>query len=96
MLMFCFVSESEGTENSAVPCDKILECIQACVHVANIDNIVEQKNNLVHLFNVVLAPELSWTGNGVLLNKFVVCLVNGPSLSFTFYNGSQNVGFFIN
>ncbi|XP_030455687.1 uncharacterized protein LOC115676805 isoform X2 [Syzygium oleosum] len=51
----------DGKDDSSVPREKVLDCVTSCIHVANIDDILEQKNNLKHLWIVSLSPELSWT-----------------------------------
>ncbi|XP_030522220.2 proteasome adapter and scaffold protein ECM29 isoform X2 [Rhodamnia argentea] len=54
-------SDYDGKEDSSVPLEKVLDCVTSCIHVAHIDDILEQKNNLNHLWIVSLSPELSWT-----------------------------------
>ncbi|XP_056162562.1 uncharacterized protein LOC130136561 [Syzygium oleosum] len=54
-------SDYDGKEDSSVPPEKVLDCVTSCIHVAYIDDILEKKNNLKHLWIVSLSPELSWT-----------------------------------
>lgn len=56
-------SDKDGKEGSSVPLEKVLDCVTSCIHVAHIDDILEQKYNLKHLWIVSLSPELSWTVN---------------------------------
>ncbi|XP_056161044.1 uncharacterized protein LOC115693959 [Syzygium oleosum] len=54
-------SDYDGKEDSSVPLEKVLDCVTSCIHLAYIDDILEKKNNLQHLWIVSLSPKLSWT-----------------------------------
>lgn len=56
-------TEADEKEDTSGPNEKIVDCITSCVHVARASDILgEQKNNLVHVFLVSLAPGIRWTG----------------------------------
>ncbi|KAM4096438.1 hypothetical protein ACJW30_08G104900 [Castanea mollissima] len=54
-------AESEATEDVSVPHEKILDCMTSCIHVAHINDIIEQKKNLLHIFITSLSPGSPWT-----------------------------------
>ncbi|KAF7850461.1 hypothetical protein BT93_L5473 [Corymbia citriodora subsp. variegata] len=54
-------SDYDGKEDSSVPLEKVLDCVTSCIHVAYIDDILKEKNNLKLLWIVSLSPEFSWT-----------------------------------
>ncbi|OWM69124.1 hypothetical protein CDL15_Pgr025311 [Punica granatum] len=54
-------AESDRAEEASVPYDKVLDCITACIHIASTNDILEKRDNLKHLFIIILSPELSWT-----------------------------------
>nr|XP_023924384.1 proteasome-associated protein ECM29 homolog [Quercus suber] len=54
-------TESEATEDVSVPHEKILDCMTSCIHVAHINDILEQKKNLLHIFITSLSPGSPWT-----------------------------------
>ncbi|KAK2971905.1 hypothetical protein RJ640_011686 [Escallonia rubra] len=48
-------------ENTYAPHDKIVDCITSCIHVARLSDILDQRQNVLHVFLVSLAPEITWT-----------------------------------
>ncbi|KAG2674643.1 hypothetical protein I3760_13G146600 [Carya illinoinensis] len=54
-------TESDEIEDISVPHEKILDCMTSCIRVAHINDIVEQQNNLVHVFITSLSPGSQWT-----------------------------------
>ncbi|KAF5447658.1 hypothetical protein F2P56_033192 [Juglans regia] len=54
-------TESDEIEDVSVPHEKILDCMTSCIRVAQINDIVEQQNNLVHVFITSLSPGSPWT-----------------------------------
>nr|CAN63508.1 hypothetical protein VITISV_029436 [Vitis vinifera] len=54
-------AESNEGEDISAPHDKILGCITSCIHVACVNDILEQKENLIHVFLVSLSPGFPWT-----------------------------------
>lgn len=54
-------AESNEGEDISAPHDKILGCMTSCIHVACVNDILEQKENLIHVFLVSLSPGFPWT-----------------------------------
>ncbi|KAK9274184.1 hypothetical protein L1049_018998 [Liquidambar formosana] len=54
-------AESDEVQDSSAPHDKILDCMTSCIHVAYVNDILEQKQNLMHVFLSLLLPGFSWT-----------------------------------
>ncbi|RZC83438.1 hypothetical protein C5167_046224 [Papaver somniferum] len=48
-------------EEVSAPLDKVLDCITSCISVAHLPDVLEQTKNLIHVFLVVLYPNLQWT-----------------------------------
>ncbi|KAI3837921.1 hypothetical protein MKX03_019436 [Papaver bracteatum] len=48
-------------EEVSAPLDKVLDCITSCISVAHLPDVLEQRKNLIHVFLVVLSPNLQWT-----------------------------------
>ncbi|CAK9147574.1 unnamed protein product [Ilex paraguariensis] len=53
--------EADVTEDFSASHDKIIECITSCIHVARLSDILEQQQNLVHVFLISLSPGFPWT-----------------------------------
>ncbi|XP_030959197.1 proteasome adapter and scaffold protein ECM29 [Quercus lobata] len=53
--------ESEAAEDVSIPHEKILDCMTSCIHVAHINDILEQKKNILHIFITSLSPGSPWT-----------------------------------
>jgi len=53
--------ESDNVD-PAVPLEKILGCVMSCIHVAHLNDIFEQKRNLMDLLLISLSPGFQWTG----------------------------------
>ncbi|GAV92306.1 hypothetical protein CFOL_v3_35686, partial [Cephalotus follicularis] len=56
-----FSAETDDVEPVSVPLDKILECMMSCIRVALVNDILDQENNLMHVFSVSLSPGFPWT-----------------------------------
>ncbi|GKU93498.1 hypothetical protein SLEP1_g7091 [Rubroshorea leprosula] len=54
-------AESDDIEDVSVPLDKVMNCITSCIHVARVNDILEQKKNLMHVLLSCLSPGLTWT-----------------------------------
>ncbi|XP_062082273.1 uncharacterized protein LOC133788708 [Humulus lupulus] len=54
-------SEKDDVDEVSFPNDKLLECVTSCIHIAQIDDILEQQDNLLHLLITSLSPGLPWT-----------------------------------
>ncbi|KAJ7013083.1 proteasome adapter and scaffold protein ECM29 [Populus alba x Populus x berolinensis] len=56
-------SDAAKTDNvdPAVPLEKILGCVMSCIHVAHLNDIFEQKKNLMDLLLISLSPGFQWT-----------------------------------
>ncbi|KAG5253924.1 proteasome adapter and scaffold protein [Salix suchowensis] len=56
-------SDAAKTDNvdPAVPLEKILGCVMSCVHMAHLNDIFEQKKNLMDLLLISLSPGFQWT-----------------------------------
>jgi proteasome component ECM29 len=55
-------AESDETKDVSVPHEKILDCVTSCIHVAHINDILEQQKDLMHVFITSLSPSSPWTG----------------------------------
>lgn len=55
-------AELDDTEEISIPHEKILDCLTTCIHVADINDILEQQEKLMHLFVTSLSPGFPWTG----------------------------------
>ncbi|KAF4378493.1 hypothetical protein G4B88_027553 [Cannabis sativa] len=54
-------SEKDDADEISFPNDKLLECVTSCIHVAQLTDILEQQDNLLHLLIMSLSPGLPWT-----------------------------------
>ncbi|XP_073141185.1 uncharacterized protein [Henckelia pumila] len=56
-------SDAEADEADSSPAihDKILICLTACIHVARIGDILEQRKSLIDLYSFSLSPSFPWT-----------------------------------
>ncbi|KAK9939418.1 hypothetical protein M0R45_016114 [Rubus argutus] len=54
-------AEEDQIEQVPVPHDKILDCMTACIHVANIKDTLEQRKNLMHVLTTALSSGFPWT-----------------------------------
>ncbi|XP_062171204.1 uncharacterized protein LOC133876988 [Alnus glutinosa] len=54
-------TESDETKDVSVPHEKILDCVTSCIHVAHINDILEQQKDLMHVFITSLSPSSPWT-----------------------------------
>lgn len=57
-----FFAEEDQIEQVPVPHEKILDCMTACIHVANIKDTLEQRKNLMHVLTTALSSGFPWTG----------------------------------
>lgn len=48
-------------EDISAPHDKVLDCITSCIHVARLNDILQQQENLVQVFLIFLSPGFPWT-----------------------------------
>ncbi|XP_024047567.1 proteasome-associated protein ECM29 homolog isoform X4 [Citrus clementina] len=53
--------EESADESVSAPLDKVLDCVLSCIHVAHVNDIIEQEKNLVQLFMISLSPGFPWT-----------------------------------
>ncbi|CAN1250182.1 Proteasome adapter and scaffold protein ECM29 [Linum perenne] len=53
-------AEPDDGEESSVPVDKVLSCIMSAVHVANVDDILQQRANLIQVLLVSFSPGFQW------------------------------------
>ncbi|GAY50906.1 hypothetical protein CUMW_130190 [Citrus unshiu] len=53
--------EESADESVSAPLDKVLDCVSSCIHVAHVNDIIEQEKNLVQLFMISLSPGFPWT-----------------------------------
>ncbi|KDO54734.1 hypothetical protein CISIN_1g003081mg [Citrus sinensis] len=53
--------EESADESVSAPLDKVLDCVSSCIHVAHVNDIIEQEKNLVQLFTISLSPGFPWT-----------------------------------
>ncbi|KDP43192.1 hypothetical protein JCGZ_22744 [Jatropha curcas] len=54
-------TESDDVEDSSAPLEKILGCVTSCIHVAHVNDILQQKNNLMNMLLISFSPGLQWT-----------------------------------
>ncbi|KAG6682548.1 hypothetical protein I3842_13G148300 [Carya illinoinensis] len=54
-------AKTDEIEDVSVPHETILDCMTSCIRVAHINDIVEQQNNLVHVFITSMSPGSPWT-----------------------------------
>ncbi|KAK6925530.1 Proteasome component Ecm29 [Dillenia turbinata] len=54
-------TDSDEVEDVPAPHDKVFNCITSCIHVANLSDIFEQQQNLVHAFLTFLSSGFSWS-----------------------------------
>lgn len=54
-------AEEDQIEQVPVPHEKILDCMTACIHVANIKDTLEQRKNLMHVLTTALSSGFPWT-----------------------------------
>lgn len=54
-------TEEESTEVVFVSLDKVVDCVTSCLHVALLPDVIEQKENLIHVFLCSLSPGFNWT-----------------------------------
>lgn len=55
------VKEEKDEKKDVVPHDKVMNCIQSCIRVAHVTDIIEQRQNLLHVLSISLAPSVLWT-----------------------------------
>lgn len=53
--------EESADESVSAPLDKVLDCMSSCIHVAHVNDIIEQEKNLVQVFMISLSPGFPWT-----------------------------------
>lgn len=53
---------SDKEEDNYVPRSKILDCITSCIHVALMNDVLQQKQNMMLLLSHALSSALPWTG----------------------------------
>uniref|UniRef100_A0A1D1XKS2 Proteasome-associated protein ECM29 n=1 Tax=Anthurium amnicola TaxID=1678845 RepID=A0A1D1XKS2_9ARAE len=51
----------DKSEDVAIPLDKVLDSITTGIHVAHLEDILEQGKSLIHVFLCALSPRFSWT-----------------------------------
>lgn len=54
-------ADAEEPKNSSPAVDKVVSCITACVHVARVNDILEQRRKLLDIFIFCLSPTCPWT-----------------------------------
>ncbi|PRQ32931.1 putative proteasome component Ecm29 [Rosa chinensis] len=54
-------ADEDQIEQVPVSHEKILDCMTACIHVANIKDILEQHKNLMQVLTTALSPGFPWT-----------------------------------
>ncbi|KAJ7960514.1 Proteasome-associated ECM29-like protein [Quillaja saponaria] len=54
-------TELDKIEDSFVPHDKVVDCLTASIHVAHINDIIEQQKKLMHVYIASLSPGHQWT-----------------------------------
>ncbi|XP_024030403.1 proteasome-associated protein ECM29 homolog [Morus notabilis] len=54
-------AELDDVQEISVPNDKVLECLISCIHVAHVNDILEQQENLLHLLITSLSSAFPWT-----------------------------------
>ncbi|XP_048499629.1 uncharacterized protein LOC104890118 isoform X2 [Beta vulgaris subsp. vulgaris] len=52
---------SDKEEDNYVPRSKILDCTASCINVAPLNDVLQQKQNLMLLLSHALSPALTWT-----------------------------------
>ncbi|XP_010521564.1 PREDICTED: proteasome-associated protein ECM29 homolog isoform X1 [Tarenaya hassleriana] len=54
-------TESDNVEEGYIPLDKIMDCFKSCINVANTDDILKRKADLVHILIISLSPGFPWS-----------------------------------
>ncbi|MED6172000.1 hypothetical protein PIB30_046082 [Stylosanthes scabra] len=54
-------TDSDSVEEIFVPHTKLVECLTSCIHVANINDILEKQESLMLMYAAFLSPEHKWT-----------------------------------
>lgn len=60
-LMTAGTGTEDSTEDISVPLDKVLDCVASCIHVAQLQNTLEQREKLIHVFLCSMSPGYNWT-----------------------------------
>jgi hypothetical protein len=79
-----FFAEEDQIEQVPVPHDKILDCMTACIHAANIKDTLEQRKNLMHVLTTALSSGFPWTGTLFWPTFFFFFSFNFPCKTFSF------------
>ncbi|KAJ8751379.1 hypothetical protein K2173_016576 [Erythroxylum novogranatense] len=77
---------SDDIDDTSVPLEKVLCCVVSCIHVARVEDILEQKNNLMFMFNISLSAGFQWT---VKLSIFSLIKELCSRIQNTFNNGDE-------
>lgn len=64
---------SDKEEDNYVPRSKILDCTASCINVAPLNDVLQQKQNLMLLLSHALSPALTWTGS---LTMIIILIYN--------------------
>lgn len=57
-----FFADSDVVESTFVPHNKVVECLTSCIHVAQLNDILEQQKRLIHMYSTFLSPGHQWNG----------------------------------
>eukprot|EP00257_Ricinus_communis_P019881 XP_015578984.1 proteasome adapter and scaffold protein ECM29 [Ricinus communis] len=60
-------AESDDIKDSSIPLEKILVCLMSCIHVARMNDILEEKKNLMDVLVICLSPGFQWTDANMLI-----------------------------
>lgn len=61
-----FVFSAAGEDNSddaSTALDKVLDSAASCIHVAHMQDILKNNENILKVISIALSPGFSWTGN---------------------------------
>nr|XP_010922049.1 proteasome adapter and scaffold protein ECM29 isoform X3 [Elaeis guineensis] len=53
-------TDEDSTEEFSASLDKVLDCVASCIHVAHLQDALEQKEKLIHVFSSSLSPGFNW------------------------------------
>ncbi|XP_028798613.1 proteasome adapter and scaffold protein ECM29 [Neltuma alba] len=53
-------ADRDVAESTFVPHNKVVDCLTSCIHVANVNDILEQQKRLIHMFSAFLSPGHQW------------------------------------
>ncbi|XP_020599416.1 proteasome-associated protein ECM29 homolog isoform X2 [Phalaenopsis equestris] len=76
--------DNELIDDSSLALEKVLDCITACIHVARVEDVLKEKERVIHILTSFMLPGFNWTVKlSVLSSVKELCLKLQPSLDKT-------------